>query len=150
MTTPTPDPLRVALWLAAQGYAVHPLAPGAKLPVRGCDRCAAGTKERPNPHHVPHDGHGCECIAVGRPCHGVLAATTDAERIAAWWAWIPSAGVGVAAGPSGLVILDVDCHGGQPPEEQSELLPGVETAATPSHCSSRRDVRRCPAAVRRH
>ncbi|MGW2584933.1 bifunctional DNA primase/polymerase [Streptomyces virginiae] len=126
MTTPTPDPLRVALWLAAQGYAVHPLAPGAKLPVRGCDRCAAGTKERPNPHHVPHDGHGCECIAAGRPCHGVLAATTDAERIAAWWARMPSAGVGVAAGSSGLVILDVDCHGGQPPEEESELLPGVD------------------------
>ena len=39
---------------------------------------------------------------------------------------MPSAGVGVAAGPSGLVILDVDCHGGQPPEEQSELLPGVD------------------------
>ncbi|MFI1174204.1 bifunctional DNA primase/polymerase [Streptomyces melanogenes] len=121
-----PDPRRVALWAAARGWHVHPLAPGTKIPVRGCDRCSPGTKECPNPQYLQHDGHGCECIAVGRACHGVLAATTDPERIAAWWQRMPAAGVGVAAGPSGLVILDVDCHGGQPPEGLAELLPGVE------------------------
>jgi hypothetical protein len=126
VTAPTPDPFRVALWLTAQGYAVHPLAPGLKVPVRGCDRCSPGSKERPSPRYVEHDGHGCECIAAGRPCHGVLAATTNPHRIAGWWARTPAAGVGVAAGPSGLVILDVDCHGGQPPEDPAELLPGVE------------------------
>ncbi|MFI6049971.1 bifunctional DNA primase/polymerase [Streptomyces violascens] len=121
-----PDPRRVALWAAAQGWHVHPLASGTKIPVRGCDRCSPGSKDRPNPQYVEHDGHDCACIAAGRPCHGVLAATTDPERIAAWWDRIPTAGVGVAAGPSGLVILDVDCHGGQPPEDFAELLPGVE------------------------
>lgn len=126
MTTPTPDPLRVALWLASKGYAVHPLASGLKVPVRGCDRCSPGTAERPNPAHVEHDGHACPCHASGRPCHGVLAATTDADRITAWWTRIPTAGVGVAAGPSGLVILDVDCHGGEAPTDPERLLPGVE------------------------
>ncbi|MFF4220946.1 bifunctional DNA primase/polymerase [Streptomyces nondiastaticus] len=120
-----PDPSRVALWAASQGWHVHPLTPGTKVPVRGCDRCSSGTKERPNPRYDEHDGHGCECIAAGRPCHGVLAATTDADRIAEWWNRMPAAGVGIAAGPSGLVILDIDCHGGQPPEDPSALLPGV-------------------------
>ncbi|KNB53081.1 hypothetical protein AC230_09315 [Streptomyces caatingaensis] len=118
--------MRVALWFAAQGYAVHPLAPGRKVPVRGCDRCSPGTAERPNPAYVEHDGRACQCHADGRPCHGVLAATTDPDRITAWWASTPAAGVGVAAGPSGLVILDVDCHGGDVPADAERLLPGVE------------------------
>ncbi|MEU2428690.1 bifunctional DNA primase/polymerase [Streptomyces sp. NPDC007861] len=126
MTAATPNPLRAALWLAAQGYAVHPLAPGLKVPVRGCDRCSPGTAERPNSAYVEHDGRACPCHAEGRPCHGVLAATTDPDRIAAWWARRPEAGVGVAAGPSGLVILDVDCHGGEVPTEAELLLPGIE------------------------
>ncbi|MFG2756773.1 bifunctional DNA primase/polymerase [Streptomyces wuyuanensis] len=124
--TTAPDPRRVALWAAAQGWHVLPLASRTKLPVRGCDRCSPGSKRRPNPHYVEHDGHGCECIPRGRPCHGVLAATADPDRIAAWWDMMPGAGVGVAAGPSGLVILDVDCHGRQPPDDPAELLPGVE------------------------
>ncbi|MFD9862606.1 bifunctional DNA primase/polymerase [Streptomyces alboflavus] len=69
---------------------------------------------------------GFVCLADGRPCHGVLAATTDPDRIASWWARLPAAGVAVAAGPSGLVILDVDCHGGDVPTEPEQLLPGVE------------------------
>ncbi|GHC37890.1 bifunctional DNA primase/polymerase [Streptomyces cinnamoneus] len=125
-TTTAPDPRRVALWAAAQGWHVIPLSPGTKVPMRGCARCSSGTKERPNPRYVQHDGHGCECIEVGRPCHGVLAATADPERITAWWARMPAAGVGIAAGPSGLVILDIDCHDGQPPENPAELLPGVD------------------------
>ncbi|MDI3423955.1 bifunctional DNA primase/polymerase [Streptomyces luteolus] len=121
-----PDPCQVALWAAAQGWHVHPLAPGTKIPVRGCDRCSPGTKRRPNPRYVEHDGHECACIAAGRPCHGVLAATADPDRITAWWRRIPAAGIGVAAGPSQLVILDVDCHSGQAPTDPSELLPAVE------------------------
>lgn len=38
---------------------------------------------------------------------------------------MPGAGVGVAAGPSGLVILDVDNHGAEPPENDA-YLPGVD------------------------
>lgn len=129
MTSPAPEPLRVALWLAAQGFAVHPLVPGAKVPMRGCDRCSPGTKARTNPHYDDHTGHDCPCLAAGRLCHGVLAATTDPDRISAWWTRSPTAGVGLAAGPSGLVILDVDCHGGEAPKNPTELLPGVELPA---------------------
>ncbi|MER6527651.1 bifunctional DNA primase/polymerase [Streptomyces sp. NPDC001508] len=129
MSSPAPQPLRVALWLAAQGFAVHPLTPGLKVPVRGCDRCSPGTAERPNPAYVEHDGHACPCHAAGLPCHGVLAATTDPDHISGWWATTPAAGVGVAAGPSGLMILDVDCHGGDVPTDPEQLLPGVELPA---------------------
>ncbi len=151
LTIPTPDPLRVALWLAALGYAVHPLAPGLKVPVRGCDRCSPGTAERPNPTYVEHDGHACPCHAAGRPCHGVLAATTDPDLIAGWWARTPAAGVGVAAGPSGLVILDVDCHGGDVPTDPERLLPGVELPANivPGSVVDGRDVLALLVEVRR-
>ncbi|MEU4210009.1 bifunctional DNA primase/polymerase [Streptomyces sp. NPDC026206] len=142
MTTSTAEPLRVALWLAAQSYAVHPLAPGGKVPVRGCTRCSPGTTERPNPAYIEHDGRTCSCHAAGRPCHGVLAATTDPHRIARWWEHMPAAGVGVAAGPSGLVILDVDCHGGDMPTDLERLLPGVELPAdiAPGSIVDGRDV----------
>lgn len=139
---PAPDPRRVALWAAGQGWYVHPLAPGMKVPVRGCDRCSPGTKERPNLQYLQHDGHGCVCIAAGRPCHGVLAATTEPERIASWWGRIPTAGVGVAAGPSQLVILDVDCHGRNAPADPAEWLPGVELpeCVTPGSIQDGRDT----------
>ncbi|QDQ13126.1 bifunctional DNA primase/polymerase [Streptomyces spectabilis] len=151
MTASTPDPLRVALWLAAQGYAVHPLAPGLKVPVRGCARCSPGTAERPNLAYVEHDGHACPCHAKGRPCHGVLAATVDPARIATWWARTPTAGVGVAAGPSGLVILDVDCHGGDVPTTPERLLPGVELPGdvAPGSVRDGRDVLALLVEVRR-
>lgn len=142
MTSPAPEPYRVALWLAAQGFAVHPLAPGAKVPMRGCDRCSPGTRDRPNSKYEEHDGHDCPCHAAGRPCHGVLAATTDPDRVTAWWTHAPAAGVGVAAGPSGLVILDVDCHGGEVPQDPDELLPGVELPddVEPGSIADGRDV----------
>ncbi|MGW2365119.1 bifunctional DNA primase/polymerase [Streptomyces sp. NPDC001667] len=141
-TTTAPDPRRVALWAAAQGWHVIPLAPGTKVPMRGCDRCSPGTKDRPTPSYVRHDGHGCECITAGRPCHGVLAATADPERITAWWTHTPKAGVGIAAGPSRLVILDVDCHGGTSPEDTAELLPGLDLPSdlTPGSIVDGRDV----------
>ncbi|MDK9498235.1 bifunctional DNA primase/polymerase [Streptomyces katrae] len=121
-----PEPRKVALWAARHGWHVHPLAPGMKVPVRGCRRCSQGTAQRPNPDYGPHEGKGCPCLDAGRPCHGVLAATTDPDRIEQWWSRMPTAGVGIAAGPSGLVILDVDRHGGPAPEEPAALLPGIE------------------------
>ncbi|MEV7556989.1 bifunctional DNA primase/polymerase [Streptomyces sp. NPDC089795] len=146
-----PNPLRVALWAAAQGWHVHPLTPGTKIPVRGCDRCSQGSKQRPNPRYTEHDGHGCPCIASGRPCHGVLAATNDLGRIASWWHRLPSAGVGIAAGPSGLVILDVDSHGGSAPADQAALLPGVDLPLdiTPGSITDGRDTLALLAEVRR-
>lgn len=123
-TRQTP-PVTVALWLASRDIHVHPLLPGKKLPPRNCNRCSPGTASDPNPLYVPHTPAECKCIAAGRYCHGVHAATTNAAYIEQWWRKIPDAAVGVAAGPSGLLILDVDCHGGElPPADQ--ILPGLE------------------------
>lgn len=40
--------------------------------------------------------------------HGHLNATTDVERIDAWWSQNPSYNVGISLAPSGLVVLDID------------------------------------------
>ncbi len=45
--------------------------------------------------------------------HGVLDATTDAARIRAWWTATPDANIGVAAGASGLLLVDVDAKDGR-------------------------------------
>ena len=74
----------------------------------------------------------CPCLAGGGWCHGVRAATTDPARITAWWHREPAAVPGVAAGPSGLVLVDIDAHGGQPPPRLATgLLPGIDLAAEP-------------------
>ncbi len=82
--------LTAALEAAARGWAVFPLRPGAK-------RAAL--------HHQTH------CPRTG-PCWDGHAkpeqrATTDPERIARCWANGPF-NVGVATGPSGLVVVDLD------------------------------------------
>lgn len=45
--------------------------------------------------------------------HGALDATTDAAQIRAWWAATPAANIGVAAGVSGLLLVDVDAKNGR-------------------------------------
>jgi hypothetical protein len=46
-------------------------------------------------------------------------ATTDPDRIAAWWHRTPH-NVGIACGPAGLVVLDLDvAHGHRPPPDWS-------------------------------
>ncbi|MER6434340.1 bifunctional DNA primase/polymerase [Streptomyces sp900105245] len=104
----------VAGWCAAQGWAVHPLAPGRKTPISNCTYC----REKRHPVQT------CSCLLAGHPCHGFYAATTNANRIRAWWSRIPGAGVGVACGPSNLVVIDVDAHAAILPE-RSRLLPGI-------------------------
>jgi hypothetical protein len=119
------QPVAAALWLASRGIHVHPLIPGRKLPPRNCNRCTPSTKDERNPLYIEHTPDECKCIATGRYCHGVHAATTDPDRIRAWSRQIPDALWGVAAGPSGLIILDVDRHGGEvPPAER--ILPGLD------------------------
>ncbi|WP_258344976.1 bifunctional DNA primase/polymerase [Saccharopolyspora gregorii] len=90
--------LTIASWLAAQGMHVFPLRPGSKRPFANCPHCKAG-------HTAPA---ACRCLTAEQPCHGLLAATTDHELIRQWWTRTPRAGVGIATGPSGLVVLDLD------------------------------------------
>jgi Bifunctional DNA primase/polymerase, N-terminal len=39
---------------------------------------------------------------------GMLDASTDTELVAAWWEQRPQANIGVACGPSGLLVVDLD------------------------------------------
>ncbi|WP_435191613.1 bifunctional DNA primase/polymerase [Streptomyces sp. bgisy126] len=107
-------PEDVATWMVRHGFAVHPLAPGAKTPAPNCGACATGT----------HPAQQCPCHARRGWCHGFHAATTDLDTVRQWWAAQPRFGVGVACGPSRLVVIDVDAHTDRPPE-RSRLLPGI-------------------------
>ncbi|MFE7777614.1 bifunctional DNA primase/polymerase [Streptomyces sp. NPDC057445] len=103
-----------ARWCAAQGWPVHPLAPGRKGPAANCPNCRGR-------HHEPKT---CPCLPAGRPCHAFHAATTNLQIIDSWWAASPSAGVGVACGPANLVVIDIDAHSAAVPD-RSRLLPGI-------------------------
>ncbi|WP_404435237.1 DUF3631 domain-containing protein [Microbacterium aerolatum] len=57
--------------------------------------------------------HVLPCGADKRPHtkHGLKDATTDVEKIRAWWKKHPAAFPGIVAGPSGLAIADFDVKG---------------------------------------
>ena len=118
--------LAIALDLAALGWLILPLSPTTKRPLGNCPVC------RDTPAGPPHPIEDCPCLPAGRWCHGVRAATTDANRLAAWWRAEPTAVPGVAAGPSGLVLIDIDAHRDElPPDLATGLLPGIDLAAEP-------------------
>jgi Bifunctional DNA primase/polymerase, N-terminal len=120
------DPARLALDLAALGWHILPLSAASKRPLANCGECR---QRRGTP---AHPATGCPCLAAGRWCHGPRAATTDPATITAWWRREPRAIPGVAAGPSGLVLIDIDAHGGPlPPDLATGLLPGIDLAAEP-------------------
>ncbi|MFD4247680.1 bifunctional DNA primase/polymerase [Streptomyces sp. NPDC058525] len=104
----------MAVWMASQGYPVHPLAPGTKTPAPNCADCRGS-------RHAPQD---CLCPSQGRWCHGFHAATTDLRTVRQWWQAEPGFGIGVSCGPAGLVVIDVDAHTETLPDRQ-RLLPGI-------------------------
>ncbi len=117
-----PQGLAVALELARAGWHILPLSP-RKRPLANCPPCAA------SPGHAID---GCPCLPAGRWCHGVRAATTNLARLAAWWHTEPRAVPGAAAGPSGLVLIDIDAHADRVPADLATgLLPGIDLAAEP-------------------
>ncbi len=144
--------LAVATGLAALGWHNLPLSAASKTPLGNCPAC------RDTPAGPPHPIGDCPCLPAGRWCHGVRAATTDPARLAAWWAAEPAAVPGIAAGPSGLVLIDVDAHGAElPPDLATGLLPGIDLAAEaiprglwadPARFRDGRDTLRLLAAVR--
>ncbi|WP_437079612.1 bifunctional DNA primase/polymerase [Streptomyces sp. enrichment culture] len=106
--------LATARWCAGRGWPVHPLAPGRKTPAGNCAACRASG----------HSHRECGCRVAGRWCHGFRAATLDPARIEQWWGDHPGLGVGVACGPAGLVVVDIDAHEALPPG-RDRLLPGI-------------------------
>jgi hypothetical protein len=120
------DPARLALELAALGWHILPLSAASKRPLGNCPACRAqhGT--------AGHRTYACPCLADDGWCHGVRAATTCPARITTWWQREPAAIPGVAAGPSGLVLVDIDAHGDELPSRLATgLLPGIDLAAEP-------------------
>jgi len=107
-STRSTDLLTAALTAAARGWHVFPLKPGSKLPaLHGRDRCPRTD--------------ACEAGHVGWE----QRATTDPDRIRRAWTAAP-VNIGIATGPSGLVVLDLDTAktGDVPPEEWR--MPGVQ------------------------
>ena len=120
------DQTRLALELASLGWHMLPLSAASKRPFGNCPACRTS---RGAPAHLPE---ACPCLADGGWCHGVRAATTDPARIATWWRREPAAVPGVAAGPSSLVLVDIDAHHAPlPPRLATGLLPGIDLAAEP-------------------
>ncbi|MFJ9025966.1 bifunctional DNA primase/polymerase [Streptomyces sp. NPDC102259] len=93
---------------------MHPLAPGRKTPAANCSDCRANV-------HTPT---GCPCLRAGLWCHSFHAATLNQDRIQQWWGQHPEFGIGVSCGPAGLVVIDIDAHGTQPPA-RDRILPGI-------------------------
>ncbi|MFC8394915.1 bifunctional DNA primase/polymerase [Streptomyces sp. NPDC057238] len=106
--------LRTARWCVGRGWPVHPLAQGRKTPVANCEAC----------REPGHSRRRCPCPAAGRWCHGFHAATLDPARIDRWWGTRPGLGVGVACGPAGVVVIDIDAHA-RPVPPRDRLLPGI-------------------------
>lgn len=110
--------LRSALWYARYGWFVIPLhtprfTDGA-LSGCSCEEYRRSDKYR---QWLSDKGRGYlfdpdyTCHTPGK--HPRMngwedVATVDPEQIAKWWSWWPDANVGIAAGKSGLIVLDYD------------------------------------------
>ena len=115
-------PLRLALELAARGWWILPLSATSKCPLANCPACRDHDQGR-----KPHRIEDCPCIPAGAWCHGVRAATLDPERLTTWWTRQPDAIPGIAAGLSGLTLIDIDNHDDPVPEDLATgLLPGID------------------------
>ncbi|MEU8182976.1 bifunctional DNA primase/polymerase [Micromonospora sp. NPDC049047] len=123
------DLLTAALSHAARGWHVFPLRPddqpdnpdAAKRPAFP-NRCTAERCPRIDPR----------CRAAGRHVGWEERATTDPDRIRRAWSTCPY-GVGVACGPSGLVVVDLDVpkHAEDtPPPRWAGACDGLDVFAT--------------------
>jgi hypothetical protein len=89
------DLLEAALAAAARGWHVFPLRPNDKRPAFPDHATAHCTGTDPR------------CRAAGEHVKWESRATTDPERITRAWSLAPY-GIGIACGPSGLVVIDLD------------------------------------------
>jgi hypothetical protein len=116
------DLLAAALAHAARGWHVFPLRPDDKRPAfpnHAADRC-----DRTDPR----------CRAAGRHLGWEARATTDPDRIRRAWSVRPY-GIGLACGPSRLVVVDLDVPkpGQIPPADHDLCGNGVDVFAAICH-----------------
>jgi hypothetical protein len=104
-----------ALRAARRGWYVFPLWPNSKTPAL----------------HGYRDCPGAADCAEGH-LGWEQRATRDEQRIAAYWSRLPGANVGVACGPSALVVLDLDTPGGEH-AETTRVAHGADTLARLAH-----------------
>ena len=106
--------LNAARWCAARGWQVFPLRPGDKRPAF--------------PDHKAGDCTGRDPRCRGGHQGWEPRATTDPGRIGRAWARTPY-NIGLACGPSGLLVIDLDRPkpGEMPPPQWA--LPGVTDGA---------------------
>jgi len=127
------DRLTAALTYAARGWHVFPLRPDrsdatdpdeAKRPAFP-NRCTAERCDRRDPR----------CRAAGRHVGWEERATTDPDRIRRAWTTRPY-GIGIACGPSGLVVIDCDTRKPDqtPPDQWGSDTTGLDVlTALASH-----------------
>jgi hypothetical protein len=107
------------MWYATHGFAVMPLHS-----VDTVGACSCGNR-------------ACESVGKHpRTSNGLLDATTEIGKVRDFWERWPTANIGIATGPSGLVVIDVDPKNGGDVSFESlraELAPetfGTVTALT--------------------
>ncbi|WP_129787733.1 bifunctional DNA primase/polymerase [Promicromonospora panici] len=103
--------LATALEYAARGWHVFPLIPGSKRPA--------------TPRHAATDCDGSDPWCRGGHTGWEQRATTDPDRITRAWTTAPY-GVGIACGPSGLLVIDTDT----PKPGATAAASGEETLAS--------------------
>jgi hypothetical protein len=113
-----------ALLYARRGWYVFPvwgITPEGACECPKGSECGRNAGKHPIPSLVPRGDHD---------------STLHEATIRSWWAAKPSAGVGVALDPSGLVALDVDVSGDRPGRESlsaiADELPPTMRAVTGS------------------
>lgn len=100
---------RAALDAAAAGLHVFPVRAGSKIPAL-------------------HGEAGCRCGGVCADGHQgwEQRATTNPDQIRRWWSGPSRWNLGIATGPSGLLVVDLDTRGGDPPPEWTGATDGHE------------------------
>lgn len=96
-----------ALWYARHGWYVMPLHEPLFDENGRCVGCSCEAWKRE--HYEPD----YTCPTPGKhPRHNdwESVATTDVSQIAKWWRAWPRANIGIAAGKSGLIVLDADTY----------------------------------------
>lgn len=112
--------LAAALVYASRGCYVLPLHNAIHMRDRW--RCSCGTRACESPGKHP------------RTNNGLHDATTDPVTIRSWWRRWPLANIGIACGPSGFIVIDVDPrHGGDASFEALRSELGASTFDTLTH-----------------
>jgi Bifunctional DNA primase/polymerase, N-terminal len=93
-----------------------------RLPLKNCELCNDDPK---NPAYIPHTGVA-DCPHGADICHGHQAGSNNFDHVMRLLDRYPLANFGIAAGPSNLVVVDLDTNKrNAPTPEKYQGLPGI-------------------------